>query len=148
LDGHPAGWYPTGGAKSPYGDAKFTSPQAVGAGETTVNITAGTLRGGVTFSANALNVPIGGIYEVRALLYIYDVTGSYRGASVFVSGVRVVETNISGRWTIATAVRRLPIKSGDRVGVVTSGDANVTLQVTNVGDNLSMAYVGPPLVDG
>lgn len=147
IAGHPAGWYPISGATLPYGDALFAADQSVPSGEATLNLNAGRLRGGVTFSANGLFAPIGGHYDVRAQAYTWDTpgAGTYRGVSAYVAGVRTAEVNISGRWSMISPTLRVPVKAGDKMTAVTSGDSAMWMRQWFGNNALSIAYAGPPL---
>jgi microcystin-dependent protein len=146
--GFPAGWYPAAGANI-WGTCAMLSSQSVAAGEVRINLNTGDLVGGFTTGNNVMIVPVGGIYETNAHLYIWSPTGSYRGVQAFnvADGTVYCSGTTNANWDIAATPRRARIPALAQVGLRTSGDAAQTIQGQNW-PAIEMKYMGPPLVNG
>lgn len=146
--GHAPGWYPAAGSLI-WGTCTMLSDQPVASGEVRVNLNTGDLVGGITTGSNVMIIPIGGIYEVSAHLYVWDITGTYRGVQAFNVGTGEVHATgtTSARWDILALPRRSRIATGVNMGLRTSGDAAQTLRGQSW-PALEIQYVGPPLASG
>jgi microcystin-dependent protein len=146
--GFPAGWYPAAGSNI-WGAFPMLSAQTVAAGEVRINLNTGDLVGGMASGNNVMTVPVGGIYETNAHLYIWGTSGTYRGVQAFnvSDGTVYCSGTTSANWDIAATPRRARIPALAQIGLRTSGDAANTIQ-GQAWPALEVKYMGPPLVNG